>query len=116
MAEKVDLDEYFSEYPNEMAELALKLRNILLEIEPGFGEKIKWKNLFYELNGSVCAILIHKTHINLEFTRGRELIESGYPLEGTGKNIRHFKIYQEDDLNQDILSEIINKAIELNSS
>lgn len=114
MAERVDVHEYFSKYPDGMAKLALKLRNLLLEIEPSFNEKIKWKNLFYELNGPVCAILIHKAHINLEFTRGRELVELGYLLEGTGKNIRHYKIRKEDDLNQDILSEIINKAIELN--
>lgn len=115
MVERVDVTEYFSKYPDRMAELALQLRKFLLEIEPGLNEKIKWNNLFYELNGPVCAILIHKAHLNLEFPRGRELVDTGYPLEGTGKNMRHIKIQNQEDLYSDILPEIVKKAIELNS-
>ncbi len=109
------MDDYLSKYPDHMARIALKLRNLLLDIEPNFDETIKWNNLFYERNGPVCAILIHKAHINLEFPRGRELTELGYSLEGTGKNMRHIKI-NPDNYNEDILIEIINKALELNFS
>lgn len=114
MIERVDVDEYLSKYPDEMAELALELRKFLLETEPDLNEVIKWNNLFYELNGPVCAILIHKAHINLEFPRGRELADAGYPLEGTGKNMRHLKIKNHDDIHVHGLLEIIKKAIEIN--
>ncbi|MBI4814127.1 MAG: DUF1801 domain-containing protein [Methanobacterium sp.] len=116
MVERVDVDEYLSKYPDEMAEIALELRKFLLKTVPDLNEVIKWNNLFYELNGPVCAILIHKAHINLEFPRGREIAETGYPLEGTGKNMRHLKIKNPDDIHALNLPEIIKKAIELNSN
>ena len=73
MPERTNIDEYLEKYKAEMSSLALKLRNVILEMFPDMNEVIKWKNLVYEKNGYVCAIIIHKNHINLEFWRGAEL-------------------------------------------
>ena len=73
MPERANIDEYLEEYNPEMSKIALKLRSLILKMFPEINEIIKWKNLVYELNGYVCAILIHKAHINLEFWKGTEL-------------------------------------------
>jgi hypothetical protein len=96
-----------------MQSLSRKLRNLILDLEPEFNEVIRWKNLTYGSDKMLLALVIHKKHLNLEFANGRSLVENGYPLEGTGKNIRHLKIRTESDLESELLPEIIRKSIEL---
>jgi hypothetical protein len=114
-AKRVEIEGYISRFSPEMQNLALKLRELILKLEPDVDEVIKWKNLFYEKEGPVCAIVIHKSHLNLQFTRGREITQLGYPLEGTGKNIRHVKIKEAADINGS-LQNLILKAFELEAS
>ena len=111
---RVDLNDYLSNYSPQMHSLAQELRELILELEPEVDEVIKWKNLFYEKNGAVCAIMIHKSHINLEFISGRKLTDLGYPLQGTGKNMRHVKIRNSEDINHS-LRELVEKAFEMNT-
>ena len=82
---RINLDQYLSKYDKEMGSLARDLRNMILEQVPDMDEVIKWKNLFYEKKGFVCAIVIHKDHVNLQFARGTELEDPEGILEGTGK-------------------------------
>jgi hypothetical protein len=116
MAQRVNVDEYLQDFDPRMGEMALRLRKLILELVPEADEVIKWKNLFYEKNGSFCAILIHKSHLNLEFTRGRELRERGHALEGTGKNMRHIKIRTPADLDSESLKDLIQGSVELNDA
>jgi hypothetical protein len=113
LAERVDVDEYLADYPLEMQILARKLRDLILDAVPEFDEVIRWKNLTYGRGKMSLAIVIHKKHLNLEFANGRSLVEAGYPLEGTGKNIRHVKIRTESDLAGELLPELLKKSIEL---
>jgi hypothetical protein len=113
LVERVNLDEYLMDYPLEMQILSRKLRNLILDAEPEFDEVIRWKNLTYGPSKMLLAIVIHKNHLNLEFANGKSLVEDGYPLEGTGKNLRHLKIQTESDLESELLPDIIRKSIEL---
>ena len=79
-------------------------------------EVIKWKNLFYEKKGFVCAIVIHKNHVNLQFARGTELEDPEGILEGTGKKIRHVKINNTKEINSNILKNMVVEAVKLNIS
>jgi hypothetical protein len=77
-------------------------------------EVIKWKNLFYEKKGYVCAIVIHKNHVNLQFSLGTELDDPERILEGTGKKIRHVKINNTKEINSDKLKTMVLEAVNLN--
>jgi hypothetical protein len=112
---RVDIENYLSKYNQGMQELARELRELIFDVNPQADEFIKWRNLFYEDNEPVVAIVIHESHVNLQFVRGRELKELGYPMEGTGKNIRHIKISQSSDIDHS-LRELIIKAFTLNES
>ncbi|WP_286477052.1 DUF1801 domain-containing protein [Methanobacterium sp. CWC-01] len=116
MIERVDLDEYLVDYPLEMQILSRKLRDLILEAEPEFDEVIRWKNLTYGQGKMLLAIVIHKNHLNLEFANGRSLVEKGYSLEGTGKNLRHLKIWKESDLESELIPELIKKSIEIDKN
>jgi hypothetical protein len=111
---RINLNNYLSSYNSEMGSLARDLRNMILEIVPDLDESIKWKNLFYEKNGFVCAIVVHKDHVNLEFARGTELEDPEEVLEGTGKKIKHIKIRKSSEINSKILKKMIVEAANLN--
>ena len=99
-----------------MGSLARDLRNMILEQVADMDEVIKWKNLFYEKKGFVCAIVIHKDHVNLQFARGTELEDPEGILEGTGKKIRHVKINNTKEINSNILKNMVVEAVKLNIS
>jgi hypothetical protein len=111
--ERIDLDHYLSSYNDEMATLARDLRNMILDIVPDMNESIKWKNLFYEKNGFIFAIVIHRNHVNLEFARGNELFDPHGILEGSGKKIRHVKIHNKTEINSEKLKNLIIEAVKL---
>jgi hypothetical protein len=110
---RINLDQYLSSYNGEISLLARDLRNMILELVPDMGEAIKWKNLFYEKNGFVCAIL-HKDHVNLQFARGIEINDPAKMLECTDKKIRHVKIYNQINTKQ--LKDLIMEAVNFNVS
>lgn len=112
---RVDIDAYLSKSDPEMKKLALGIRHLIFNVKPETDEFIKWNNLLYEVDNPVMAIVIHKSHINLQFVRGRELMELGYPVEGTGKNIRHVKISNPSEIDSS-LEDLVMKAFELNQS
>jgi hypothetical protein len=113
---RVDLDQYLLSYNEKIGLLTRDIRNMILELVPEMDEVIKWKNLFYEQNGFVCAIVLHKDHVNLQFARGTELKDPTKMLEGTGKKIRHVKIYGSDLINTEKLKKLIIEAVNLNIS
>ena len=113
---RINLDQYLSSYNESISLLARDLRNMILELIPDMDEVIKWKNLFYEKNGFVCAIVLHKDHINLQFARGTEIKDPANMLEGTGKKIRHVKIYNSNQINTEQLKNLIIEAVNLNIS
>lgn len=116
LPERVNLDEYLVDYPLKMQTLSRKLRDLILDTEPEFDEIIRWKNLTYGPGKMLLAIVIHKKYLNLEFANGRSLVEKGYPLEGTGKNIRHLKVHEDSDLKSDLIPELIRKSIEIDQN
>jgi hypothetical protein len=113
---RINLDQYLSSYNGEISLIAQDLRNMILELVPDMDEVIKWKNLFYEKNGFVCAIVLHKDHVNLQFARGTEINDPAKMLEGTGKKIRHVKIYNSNQINTEQLKNLIIEAVNLNLS
>jgi len=71
---------------------------------------------FLRKEGIVCAIVIHKDHVNLQFARGTELEDPEGILEGTGKKIRHVKINNTKEINSNILKNMVVEAVKLNIS
>ncbi len=65
---------------------------------------------WYRGNTYVCAIASHSDHTNLEFYRGASLRDPARLLEGTGKNLRHVKLYAVADVRSARLKALIREA------
>jgi hypothetical protein len=93
-----NLNGFLAQYSPEVQAIALKIRDLILEVLPGTIEQpdATSKIIAYgddrTYKGLICAIAPQKTYVNLMFSRGTELPDRGALLEGTGKRARHIKI------------------------
>ena len=110
------VEEYVESLEDWRGEVVTGLRDLILEVDPEVEESIKWSRPVYEDNGSLAYIMAHENHVNLGFTRGVELTDETGVLEGTGKQMRHVKLRDADDVRPDVLRELICEAVALNRS
>lgn len=97
-------------WPEPQQAIAARLREIILGLDAGLGEDLKWNMPAYYLDSNVCSIICHKDHVNLQFFKGAELQDPNDLLEGTGKSMRHIKIYDTDDVDSKIISAYVEEA------
>ncbi len=99
-----DISDFLASYSPEVRELALKTRDIIMDMQPGLKEKVYpgWRAIGYSPSGgmkdAVFAITPHTSHLNLVFFKGTELEDPNGLLKGTGKKGRHVKIKNKSDL------------------
>ncbi len=110
---------FLTAYDRTIAELALALREIILEEAPDASESVyqvytvavrfgfsgKMKDMF-------CYITTHARHINLGFPRGAALPDPNGVLEGEGKAMRHIQFKSVSDLERPFVRRYIQAAIE----
>ncbi len=87
------------------------LRELVLETSPYLQEQVKWRNATYTRKGNVCWIIIYKDHTDFGFFRGTELKDPKKLLEGTGKGLRHVKLWAPEDVKPADLKPLIENAI-----
>ena len=109
----MSVDAYFEKLDHEKASapLARAVRDWIRARAPHLTEMLKWGYPWYQGEELVCAIVPHKAHVNLQFSRGAELA-AHVRIEGSGKSMRHVKIYAVDDLD-DGLATILAEAVAL---
>jgi hypothetical protein len=113
-----ELIRLLSRFDLSVGELALALRQMLLEEVPAAKEKLfdgyalamsysftdRWTDGF-------CHIAVYTRHVNLGFNRGAELDDPEGVLVGDGKIIRHIKIHNAEDLRSPHLRRFVRAAI-----
>ena len=112
------LIEYLTEYDLAVGELALALRSIMHE-EVSAATETVFKNyalvLVYSLGGksadAFCYISVHTRHVNLGFPWGAKLKDPDDVLVGSGKQYRHIKIKQAEDLKKPCIRTFIRAAL-----
>ncbi|MEA3488450.1 MAG: DUF1801 domain-containing protein [Euryarchaeota archaeon] len=92
----------------------ISLRKLVLEIAPSAKEEIKYGGLVFVSDKRLfCGIFIRKKHISVEFDRGAEMQYPDNFLEGSGKNRRHLKIFQQEDIENKKVEYYINQSFKL---
>jgi hypothetical protein len=93
-----DLLDLLKSYDRGIQELALSLRQLVLEEMAPCCESIYELYIValhygptHRMKDGICYIGVMKSHINLGFLRGNELADSQRILEGTGKQIRNME-------------------------
>ena len=115
-----ELLEFLESYDRGIQELTLALRQLVIEELAPCCEYILEVYAVSLLYGStarvkdgICFIGVSRNHVNLSFNRGTELSDPKEILEGTGKQIRHVKIWNMADLQRPALRAYLREACEL---
>lgn len=115
------VEEFLAALDPEIRKIATALRAKIKEKLPDGVEQTHggWKVIGYSLDGrmktTICAILPHAKHVNLQFFRGVDL-EREFPdagLEGTGKKGRHLKLRAPEEARRSEVETLLRRAREL---
>jgi len=103
-----------------VADLALALREVVLEEAPDAVEKVYqtytvaiWFGFGPKMKDMFCYIATSTNHVNLGFNRGALLPDPNRVLEGEGKIMRHVKFRSVRDLERPFVRRYIRAAMEL---
>ena len=110
---------FLEAYDRPVSDLALALREIVLEEAPHASESIYqvytvaiWFGFSGKMKDMFCYITTHARHVNLGFPRGAALPDPNGVLEGEGKAMRHIKFASERDLERPFVRRYIRAAME----
>jgi len=110
---------FLEAYDRPIADLALALREIILEEVPDASESIYqvytvaiWFGFSGKMKDMFCYIATNARHLNLGFPRGSTLPDPNRVLEGDGKTMRHIKFASQRDLERSFVRRYIHASIE----
>src|SRR5579863_4043315 len=110
---------FLSAYGPNVADLALALREIILEEVPDASESVYqvytvalWFGFSGKMKDMFCYIATNAGHVNLGFPRGATLPDPNRVLEGDGKSLRHIKFRSQRDVERPFVRRYIQAAIE----
>src|SRR5438477_2922787 len=110
---------FLEAYDRHIADLALALREIILEEVPDASESIYqvytvaiWFGFSGRMKDMFCYIATNARHINLGFPRGSTLPDPNRVLEGEGKAMRHIKFACTAELERNYVRRYIHASIE----
>ena len=110
---------FLGAYDRHISELALALREIILEEAPDASESVYqvytvaiWFGFSGKMKDMFCYITTHAGHVNLGFPSGASLPDPNRVLAGEGKAIRHIQFTSLQDLAQPFVRRYIRTAME----
>ena len=111
---------FLEAYDQHISELALALREVILEEAPHASESIYqvytvaiWFGFSGKMKDMFCYIATNAGHVNLGFPRGTSLPDPNRVLEGEGKTMRHIKFRSQRDVERPFVRRYIQAAMEL---
>jgi hypothetical protein len=110
---------FLEAYDRPIVDLALALREIILDEVPHASESIYqvytvaiWFGFGEKMKDMFCYIATNARHVNLGFPRGSTLPDPNRVLEGDGKTMRHIKFASHCDLERSFVRRYIRASIE----
>ncbi len=110
---------FLESYDRHISNLALTLREVILEEAPDASESIYqvytvaiWFGFSGKMKDMFCYITTHAAHVNLGFPHGATLPDPHHLLEGQGKSMRHIKFKGPRDIERPFVRRYIQEAME----
>ncbi|MDY6921608.1 MAG: DUF1801 domain-containing protein [Pseudomonadota bacterium] len=113
MSDKIS--EFIYSFDDEKREIISKLRELASKLSNGANEDIKWNALcLFKGERAFVGIMPYKKYVSVIFDRGSELEDQIGVLEGKGKQMRHIKIHQLDDIDRKHVAHYIEESYSQN--
>jgi uncharacterized protein YdhG (YjbR/CyaY superfamily) len=104
---------WFDTLPPEQRALAHALRDAVLAAAPDLALSVKWGNLMFTYGGThAVAIVMHKSHANLQVFNGALLAAQFPALEGSGKGMRHLKFRYHGPLDTALVKAVVTACVD----
>jgi hypothetical protein len=109
-------EDFLSSLPEEKRKLTKMVREIVLQADEKIEEAIMWGNLTFVKDGKNLAFIYtydKASYINFGFLKATSLKDPKGLFQGTGKGMRHVKIYSEKDIDNKQFSVWVKEAVQL---
>ncbi|MCY3567342.1 MAG: DUF1801 domain-containing protein [Chloroflexi bacterium] len=112
-------DRYFDGLGEVERPVALAVRDavrLAVGDNPRISETTKWNYpawVHAGRRGNMCSIMGANGYVRLQFFRGAELPEAETRLEGTGKGMRHLKVWCDGEFPGKAIGSLVSDAVSL---
>lgn len=107
---------YFDGLETHQSAIALALENVIKTQWPHLTVKLAWGFPCWSGNERVFSIIAHADRCNLQLWQGARLADDYFDrIEGTGKSLRHVKVYSADEINDELI-DIMDRAVTLDTT
>lgn len=110
-----DVDAFVAEIEPGKRALVEALRKFVKKQAPGLKEAIKWGNVTWIGKDNVAWIIVYGDHVDFGFFNGALLKDPKGLLDGTGKKLRHVKVFTNADVREGDLSALVKQALALDA-
>jgi hypothetical protein len=99
------VEEYIKKQKSPQKEITQRLREIILKTYPNVKEEMKLGVLWYEGKYYIVSL---KDHVNLGFSLEGLSKKQQELFEGTGKTMKHIKIYSLEDIDEEKIVSLLH--------
>jgi hypothetical protein len=105
---------YIGAMPGWKHDVGRRLDGLIVSAVPDVQKAVKWNSPFYGIEGQGWFLNFHcfTKYMKVAFFRGASL-QPLPPGESTGKDVRYLDIYEDDELDERLLTSWIRQASEL---
>lgn len=107
-------DDYLADQSRDNRAIIRELRALVKKTAPKLVESVKWGNGCW-LKGKVPVAYVYAERIWVQFgfMLGSKLADPRGLLEGSGRYVRHVKIFEAAELYEDYLAKLLRQAIRI---
>ncbi|MBL7941858.1 MAG: DUF1801 domain-containing protein [Flavobacteriales bacterium] len=111
-----EVEAYYYGLPEKQRNIALILRNLILESSPAIEEKLRYKIPFYDYFGMCFFINVRKNIVEIGFAHGHALQDEDQLLCSDHlKQVRHYRVESTEDIQPQPLQALIQQALAYSS-
>lgn len=98
-----EVTSYVKNAPSEQKQIMEKIRKIIHDNVPQLTENYKWSRPVFSTTSDFAYFKSNKAYVTLGFMNYQNLEDRNNLLEGTGKDMRHIKLKNINDIDENLL-------------
>lgn len=108
------IQQFLMNLPELKQEICFRVRDLFLSSDSTITEKIKWNQLTFSAGKQNIAFIYTfpgVNYMNLGFFKATQLEDPKKLFEGTGKGMRHIKLYNPETIPEEQILQWVREAI-----